>query len=143
MGSAACGSDPAPQIQEGLVFDANTGPQVMEAPATIKDAQFIGSDLLITFQFAGGCPLNSAPHRFTLHTQGTLAESLPPQLITWVRHDDQQDPCGQLQTDQVRFDASKAIALIENNPQDFYITLITPDEGGGTTSTKVLYRVSN
>jgi hypothetical protein len=61
----------------------------------------ISGDLLtITVEYSGGC----ADHAFTLHALGCFLESWPLQSEIILVHDDPDDPCDAVVTEELVFD---------------------------------------
>jgi len=68
-------------------------------PVTIRQIEISGDLLTITVAYRGGC----ADHTFTLHACRGFLESSPLQSEIMLVHDDPDDPCDAVVTDEVVF----------------------------------------
>ena len=66
---------------------------------TIRQIEISGDLLTITVAYRGGC----ADHAFTLHATRCFLESWPLQSEIMLVHDDPDDPCDAIVTDEVVF----------------------------------------
>jgi hypothetical protein len=69
-------------------------------PVSIQKIEISGDLMTITVEYAGGC----ADHSFALHACSGFLESWPPQSEIMMVHEDPDDPCDAVVTEDLVFD---------------------------------------
>jgi len=122
-----------PKIQKSSESDPQSAQATKSVASVVLNKDYIPSEkqtynldstslkediLTIYVSYSGGCK----EHSFELVTNGRYAESNPPQLIIFLKHDNNGDACRQLKTAALDFDVSslkhpsaKSIKLNLNN----------------------------
>lgn len=71
-------------------------------PFELRSVRIAGDTLVVEVRYSGGCEA----HDFSLHSNGTIMKSLPPQMNLWLEHEDHGDACRALITRNLKFDLS-------------------------------------
>lgn len=94
-----CRKDDAPggcqPLGESLVYP--------EDSIVALSSQLNGDCLQLSVDYRGGC----ANHNFALYWSGAVDESLPPQVVVQVLHDNGGDTCDEIQTAQLSYDLAR------------------------------------
>jgi hypothetical protein len=94
-------------------------------PLTVTAATLDGNDLTLDLNYSGGC----AMHLFGSCWDGAFAESFPVQVQMRIAHEDMDDPCEALPTEQHTFDLSSLAEAYNDAYQTSGGTIIINLEG--------------
>jgi hypothetical protein len=90
-------------------------------PYEILETRVNGDTLTVTVQYGGGCE----PHDFQMHQNMRWMKSMPPQLNIYLEHENNNDMCRALITQDLFFDLStcrysngKSVILILNGDRE-------------------------
>jgi hypothetical protein len=101
---AGCSSDPvssdAGPCLDCVTISTDAGPGALLDPATPKSVSVADDRLLLLVTFSGGCRV----HEFAAVAPPEFTESGVVELPIWIRHDDPDDPCDAIVSEDLSFD---------------------------------------
>ena len=93
----------SPDVDKVVVLDLP--PQEESDPFDLIEASQQGDTAVVLVRYSGGCQ----EHLCSVYWNGSVAESLPPQVIVDIYHDGQGDTCEAYPLDTVRFSLNEVL----------------------------------
>lgn len=95
-------SSPAPVADPTTCQPLQKGKPAASNPLASLAGRIESDCLLLDLRYGGGC----ATHAFQLHWDGSVMESMPPQVHLQLSHQDGGDHCQRMVQETLRFDLS-------------------------------------
>ncbi len=132
------GPDPGPPGPEVQIV-AGAGPDLLLDVLGVDSLWVEGDSLHLAVSYGGGCE----EHDFSALAADAFAESEPPQLSVYLRHEDHDDPCDAIVSQRLAFGLAAVEALFKSHyggTGPYFLSVSWPDwrDGGSVRTMPVL-----